>query len=316
MAALAELGPADLVNLRDLRGADLKALLEEETQLWRQRLHWDFTPSAKLIERYLDIRALGGYALWLGGRIRGYCYFVVDDHKALIGDLFLDDVAATPARESLLLESVLREAWSIGAVRRIEAQLLMRRYPLPDAEVLTFDRYFMLARTRQPSPSDPRPDSRTALRAWGEGRHEESAWLVARCYENHIDGQINDQYLTVEGTRRFLANIVAFPGCGAFSAAGSICAVDSYSGALLGVSLASQVAPGVGHITQLCVARQAQGRGIGRILLQASMAALRRDGCAEVSLTVTAANQRAVELYRSEGFQVLRDFSAHVWPRR
>ena len=36
-------------------------------------------------------------------------------------------------------------------------------------------------------------------------------------------------------------------------------------------------------------------------------------GCRSASLTVTAANDDAVELYKRVGFEIARRFSAYVW---
>ncbi len=128
-----------------------------------------------------------------------------------------------------------------------------------------------------------------------------------------MDSQINDQYRSSSGALRFLANIVKFPGCGLFCAPASFVARDRSSGALCGISLASMVAPDVGHITQLCVAPSHQGRGVGYELLRRSLDSLALHGCRSASLTVTTANQAAIRLYESVGFRNQRDFAAFVW---
>jgi ribosomal protein S18 acetylase RimI-like enzyme len=113
------------------------------------------------------------------------------------------------------------------------------------------------------------------------------------------------------GARRFLNNIVQYPGCGAFFGPGSFAAVDQQT--LCGASLASLVSRDVGHITQVCVARSYQGTGLGYELMRRSMNALAAHGCRAVSLTVTAANESALRLYRNMGFAPRRPFQAFVW---
>ena len=54
-------------------------------------------------------------------------------------------------------------------------------------------------------------------RAMGDHHHELAAGVISLAYADHIDSQINDQYRTVAGARRFIYNIVQFPGCGIFS---------------------------------------------------------------------------------------------------
>jgi ribosomal protein S18 acetylase RimI-like enzyme len=79
------------------------------------------------------------------------------------------------------------------------------------------------------------------------------------------------------------------------------------------VSLASLVAPDCGHITQICVAPEVQGTGVGYELLRQSLTTLRDVRCRAASLTVTAANTQAVALYERVGFETIRRFSAFVW---
>jgi len=73
------------------------------------------------------------------------------------------------------------------------------------------------------------------------------------------------------------------------------------------------VAPGVAHITQICLLPELHGKGQGRALLRAAIDALVARQFQGLSLTVTSANTPAVRLYETEGFQVVRTFSAAVW---
>ena len=82
---------------------------------------------------------------------------------------------------------------------------------------------------------------------------------------------------------------------------------------MCGLVLSSVVHPDVGHITQVCVAPEFHGAGIGYELVRRSTEVFRRAGFAGVSLTVTSANQRALQLYERMGFQTLKGFSAYVW---
>ena len=82
---------------------------------------------------------------------------------------------------------------------------------------------------------------------------------------------------------------------------------------MCGLSLASLVAPECGHITQICVSRAVRGTGIGHALMRQSLITLRDLGCRSASLTVTAANTAAVDLYEQMGFETVRRFCAYVW---
>ena len=151
------------------------------------------------------------------------------------------------------------------------------------------------------------------IEKWHDHYSDPAAQLIAAAYEGHVDGRINDQYRSAAGARRFLYNIVQYPGCGSFYRPASFVAFDGMSGRLCGMSLASIVAPDTGHITQICVAPGARGTGIGHELLRQSLTTLREMGCGIASLTVTAANEDAGKLYERVGFRVLRQFSAYVW---
>ena len=43
---------------------------------------------------------------------------------------------------------------------------------------------------------------------------EEAAHVISAAYRGHVDSEINDQYRSIPGARRFVTNIVRFPGCG------------------------------------------------------------------------------------------------------
>ena len=62
-----------LVDLRQLCAADLEELLEEEIRAWREQLDWDFSKSADLVRRFVDMRALQGCALVDDGMVIGIC---------------------------------------------------------------------------------------------------------------------------------------------------------------------------------------------------------------------------------------------------
>jgi ribosomal protein S18 acetylase RimI-like enzyme len=321
MAARIEPSPVsgDVVDLHQVSGAELDPLLHEETQLWRQELQWDFVKSADLVRRFVDLRALSGYALIERRNLVGYAYFVYEDHKALIGDLYVRRALYTPEAEQLLLGTVLQAAFDSPHVRRIEAQLMMMVAPpartLPGAlHMREFARNFMLLEDLRTLRLPPGSAAASAhVERWTEPFHEQAAHLIAAAYATHIDAQINDQYRSVIGARRFLYNIVQYPGCGAFSKAASLAAFEPRSGRMLGMCLSSLIGPQTGHITQICVAPAAQGTGLGYELLRRALEALRDCGCEHASLTVTAENVQAVRLYERIGFRTRRSFLALAW---
>jgi ribosomal protein S18 acetylase RimI-like enzyme len=265
------------------------------------------------------MRALSGCALVEAGEAVGYSYFVVEEHKGLIGDLYVRRGWRTVGNENRLLAAVLEGLVTGSQVRRVESQLMMI---LPDparanpgSEFLTnYQRNFMLVDFDAAPPLADRPARRRVhVEKWSDHHQEGAAKLIAAAYAGHIDSSINDQYRSVAGARRFLYNIVQYPGCGSFFRPASYVAFDLERGWLCGLSLASVVGPETGHITQICVSPEVRGTGVGYELLRRSLTAMRDHGCHRVSLTVTGANREAVDLYERIGFRTLRRFSAYVW---
>ena len=308
----------ELVDLRRLSSKDLAPMLEEECEAWRRELEWDFEKSADLVRRFVDMNALNGSALLEDGQVAGYMYYVLEEDKGLIGDLYVREGLRTVERENLLVAAALEAVMDCPTVTRIEAQLMLLRHhpgrPAPRADCLTvFERNFMridLNRAELAKGNVRRP---MYVEKWSDHYHDAASHLIAAAYFGHIDSRINDQYRSSAGARRFLHNIVQYPGCGTFYRPASVAAFEGVSGRLCGISLASLVTPESGHVTQICVSPTVRGTGIGHELLRQSLIALREAGCTSASLTVTAANEDAVALYERVGFKTIRRFSAFVW---
>jgi ribosomal protein S18 acetylase RimI-like enzyme len=56
-------------------------------------------------------------------------------------------------------------------------------------------------------------------------------------------------------------------------------------------------------IGELVVSAEAEGRGVGRALVEAALERARDNGCTRVSVSTGAANERARSLYRRLGFE-------------
>ena len=319
MAALLDSPPARIVDLRQLRGGDLDALLDEETNSWLQTLDWDFRASANLVRRFLEMQALNGCALLTNGYPVGYCYFVSEERKGLIGDLYVMNNFLTMENEAALLEAVVERLMGTPFVKRIESQLMMLRsgpaIALPQRKFArTFARNFMEIDLGGISDLPARKISDwVILDGWTERKQDDAGALISAAYQGHIDSEINDQYRSPAGARRFLLNIIQYPGCGSFFQPASFMAIETGSGKLVGICLSSLVNADVGHITQVCVAKGLRGTGVGYELIRRSLISLARHGCRKASLTVTAANTSAIDLYERMGFLKPRTFSAHVW---
>jgi ribosomal protein S18 acetylase RimI-like enzyme len=317
----------EILDLRHFSSADLRSVLEEESVVWGRELFWDYSQSAEMILRYVDARILPGYVAVERGRVAGYAFFVYEASKGVIGDLYVrNGVSATGAGEygleTRLLTHVIETLKRSPGIHRIEAQLLLHNSgtvadPFLNEGFRQHRRLFMVLPLQNGGglgevEMRPAPPA-FQLRRWTEHDYQQAASLITACYRGHVDSDINDQYRTASGSLRFLNNIVRFPGCGVFDPLSSYVAVHKDSRSLAGLILCSRVKANVGHITQICVLPEFRGLGIGGALLSANLAELRHRNFASLSLTVTEANQGAVELYRRLGYHQKRVFDAFVW---
>ena len=311
----------EILDLRHFSSVDLRALLNDEIQLWGRLLSWDYSGSADMILRYVDAKILPGYAAIDRGRIFGYAFFVYEGSKGVIGDLFVangDRLPDSHEVESRLLMHVIETLQQSPGIHRVEAQLLVHETglvarPFVDQGFQRHARLFMVLPLAKAAKSAAKVRPEIEIRRWSEPEYQPAATVITTAYRGHVDSQINDQYRTLSGSLRFLNNIVRFPGCGTFDPDSSFVAVHKQTKSVVGLILCSRVRHDVGHVTQLCVLPEYRSHGIGQSLLAATAANLQQRNFSMLSLTVTEANTHAVDLYRHLGFDIKRVFDAFVW---
>lgn len=306
-----------VVDLRQVHSRTLEPLLLEEAEQWRKDLYWDYRPSQQLIRKFIDSRSLAGCAAFEGKQPVGYGFYVFEEQKGLIGGLF-----ASPRFDQLgiskkLLLEMFDSLRGTPFIERIEAQLMPFGIALDDFltehHFRLHRRQFMLLELSKGSAARPVTQNGLWLEHWTDRFLEPCAQLIQRAYTDHIDSEINDQYRTEAGAMKFLRNIVLLPGCGQFFPEASFILRPGPTEKPIGMVLTSIVAPGVGHTTQICVLPGYQKNGLGRRLMEASLAALRQQGYRALSLTVTSKNVNAVSLYEDLGFHTVQTFAAGVW---
>ena len=306
-----------IVDLRQLHAHSLEALFQEEIRRWRNELHWDYRPSIDLIRKFIDSRALGGYAAVENGRPAGYGFYVLEGHKGLIGGLFVSSqYAQSPVTQNLLGE-ILAAIKAVPRLQRIEAQLMPFGAELDPAFLSQYfrlhKRQFMLLPLAEAKLNAQPVSPGLRLEPWSDKAFEAAARLIHLAYADHVDSLINDQYCSEAGGMKFLRNIVLLPGCGQFLPEASFVVRPATDHGLVGMVLTSVVAQGIGHTTQVCVMPGYQGHSLGRQLMETAIRALRQRGFESLSLTVTSTNRRAVELYEHLGFRTVKSFAAGVW---
>lgn len=318
--ALSSPSQFEVLDLRHFSASHLRPLLYDQAERWSRRLNWDYKSSVELLLQYIDGRTLPGFAAVVNGQVIGYAFSVLEAAKGVIGDAYAfgeTEKLDNPICNTLLLH-LGEMLQATPGLERIEAQLMM--FP---SDALTdvsrnrsFSRHPRLYMQRNFSEDRPvlplRVPAGLRLLTWQPEFYESAAQLIHHAYQNHVDSGINDQYRSLDGSERFLHNVIRFPGCGVFQAENSWVLLDERN-ELQGLVLSSRIRQDVGHITQLCVAPKFQGFGLGRLLLMQSGADTARHGCIAQTLTVTEANTHARRLYDELGFRTLHRFDALVW---
>jgi len=307
----------EIVDLRQYPSRLLEPLFQQETRRWRDELHWDYRPSIELIRKFIDSRALGGFVVTENGKPAGYSFYVLEEYKGLIGGLFVSSDNDQDAITRRLVSEMVSALHTTPRLVRVEAQLMPFGTEL-DPEFLSqyfrlHSRQFMYLELEKARLREQPLSGAFRLEAWADRAFEPAARLIQLAYANHVDGEINDQYRTEAGAMKFLGNIILLPGCGQFLPEASFLARPASGEPPIGMVLTSTVAEGVAHTTQVCVMPGYQGHGVGRTLMEASIAALRRRKYQALSLTVTSVNKQAVELYEHLGFRTIKKFAAGVW---
>src|ERR1700743_1199523 len=213
----------EILDLRHFSSHNLRPLLEQETLLWAQMMSWDYRPSAEMILRYIDSKILPGYAAVEDNHIGGDAVFFYEGSKGVIGDLYADDSIRLEGEtvEQRLATQGINPLQQAPGIQRIEAQLLPHESGLLSTPFLAegfrqFPRLFMALPLRNGVKPDISTQPDIEFRRWVEQDFQPGAAVITTACRGHIDSDINDQYRSLNGSLRFLNNIVRFPGCGVF----------------------------------------------------------------------------------------------------
>jgi len=304
--------------LADATPRELRPLLDEEVEHWGRELLWDFSEVSAAVANGLDRGSLAGQLMDAEGRPVAYCYYMVDGGRAVVGSLFASEAVRGRGLEESLLEAVLAEAQVQPGTERVECQTLFSTTSAADgcfrrAGFASRPRHYLVRELGQLRDAPARPASSWRLRPV----RREDLGLVARLiHGSHVgslDAALNMTYATPGHCRTFVETLVLRSGCGRFDPEASFIAERDREA--VGILLASRLSRTNGHICQLSVAPQAQGRGLGSVLASACLQALARQGLETASLSVTVGNRRACSLYERLGFRLHREFAAHAWVR-
>jgi ribosomal protein S18 acetylase RimI-like enzyme len=306
-------------SLREARSRELRGLLDEECRHWDAELAWDFSEVREAVARGVQGGTLSGRVAVEGDRALAYSYYMVDGGRVIVGSIFASCDRRGRGLEEELVDAVLADARAERGSGRIECQTLFCTSPGVDARFGRAGfagraRHYMRRELRDPLPAAPPPlPVGIVARPLRRDELQAAAEVVYRSHAGSVDAALNLTYATPATCRAFVDTLVVRSGCGRFDPDASRLAVGPRGP--VAALIASRLAPANGHVCQVSVTPEWQGRGVGASLLVAALRSFREQGLASATLSVTVANDRAHRLYEGLGFRTQRAFAAHAWVR-
>ncbi len=306
-------------HLREASLRELRPLLDEEAAQWDAELGWDFGEVRAAVAGGVERGTLPGRVMTDGVRAAAYCYYMVDASRMIVGSIFASREHRGQGLEDDLVDAVIADARAERGSGRVECQTLFCTAPSADAR---FERAGFTGRARHYMRRDlgePLPAGEASLpagvclRPIRRDELQAAAEIVYRSHAGSPDAALNLTYSTPSTCRAFVDTLVVRSGCGRFDPEASRLAEGPWGP--IGVLIASRLARANGHVCQVSVAPEAQGRGLGAALVSVALRAFREQGLATATLSVTVGNDRAHRLYELLGFRVQRAFAAHAWAR-
>jgi len=306
-----------IIPLLEAEVSQLEYLFDEQCAEWLELLGWDYSGASELIRQVVRDKDLTGFVAMAGNAPIGFIYYVIENTRCSIGEIFISKNWRGRGADRRLAEAVIERVGKISRVRRLESQSLSIENQaaqefFEDYGCTRFDRNYMTVQLRDWQPESSQPGAGKApdifVRAWQEEDFTESVKVIQNSYKDTIDSRINNQYCTEEGCADLLVVLTQHIWCGDFLPHVSRVAIDRKSGKILGVLAASRISHGRGHISQISVRQTHQGQGVGRQMIVSALIEFANLNFDSVSLAVTDANTNALGLYESCGFRTVHAF--------
>ena len=293
----------------------LAELLDDEARLWREELEWDYSAVRAALLRGVEERTVEGLVALSDGRLAAYCCCLREVGRAVIGSLYATQEFRGAGLEEQLLERVLHDVKGAYGSKRVEGQTLFSTAAAADEEFeragfTSYRRHYLALRLGAALDAPAHGLRLTRVGRWDLDR---AADLVFASHQDSLDAVVNSTYATREQCRQFVESLVLRDSCGSYDVEASFLAYAS--GGPIGLILCTRLSPTNGHVCQVSVLPQAQGCGVGRVLMVSALEVFRRAGLSTASLSVTVGNERAQRLYDRLGFTVRKRFGAHAWER-
>jgi ribosomal protein S18 acetylase RimI-like enzyme len=299
-----------IVDLDSVRPSDLEGFFRRELALWRDRLSWDVSSAVTAFRRALERGGVQGKAILCGSSTAAYGYYLVESGRGVLTGLAVAPQWRGRDVGPLLVRAMIQEL-ELRGVSRIESQFLSFDAPwlVHCFESEGFESFVREFRRMVLSPPSSRPkQSPTAAdpfvyRTWKSWNLTEASQVMQSAHVSGIDARMNELYRTSEGCRSLLTSVLRHRGCGAAILEASPVARDPQTDCAVGFAVVTETSSRKAHLAQLAVAPDYQGRGLGRRILSRVVERLSDMGYDGLSLMVSRENHRALDLYRSTGFE-------------
>ena len=310
-----------IVDLVSVDPSELDRLWQREASLWRERLYWEVPDRPAALWRALKSGSVQGKAVRVESRIAGYAYsHIISGQRGVISAFVIAPQWGHTRVGDTLLHAMVTDLHRFG-LPRIECPSVSFDAPWLDAifarqGFYAYGREFLRVNLNGVAESDHVPAA-VELEPWPERRRGaelgEAAAVMQAAYSGGIDAEISELYRTPGGCRMVLQNLMSQHLGGRFVADASFLA--RRKGQLIGFTVITEIAPQQGHLAQIVVLPQYQGRGVGQALLRHSQVRLIDLKFGTLSLIVSQANHPALKLYHALGFQSVLTFPVFTWDR-
>ena len=301
-----------IVDLDSVRPSDLEGFFRRELALWRDRLSWDVSSAVTAFRRALERGGVQGKAIRCGSSTAAYGSYLVESGRGVLTGLSVAPEWRGKDVGPLLVRAMIQDL-ELRGVSRIESQFLSFDAPwlVPCFES---DRFESFAREFRRLALSPRSSSGKespepfVYRTWKSWNLTEASQVMQSAHVSGIDARMNDLYRTSEGCRSLLTSVLRHRGCGAAILEASPVARDPQTDRAAAFAVVTETSNRKAHLAQLAVAPDYQGRGLGRRILSRVIERLSDMGYDGLSLMVSRDNHRALDLYRSMGFELVIAF--------
>src|SRR5262245_1288667 len=292
------------VDWRTLPPERVAPLYRTEIERWAGALDWDTAKDWQEVEKGRQLGVVSGVVVVNdASAIAGWSYYLVHKRSLQIGSF----IAASDAAAQVMLEAMLGDEIraSVDAVTLFAFADAPNLAALLRLRGLTVDRYWYLGRELQRVAPPRLPD----VRKWRVDDLQATAELLARTYDRQDESRPFAPRGLAEEWTDYVEQLPIGSGCGRLMPDVSVC-VPGGPKRLWAVALVPRIAEGTGHLVQLAVDPQMQGRHLGTQLLEIACSGANLAVCTRMTLFVGGRNSRARSLYESHRFENMASFIA------